>query len=261
MMAAVISSSSRTTAPAIAFGDLLDLARWRSRSPRSVCEACQTINPGSRLYCKGCTGKLPAYYAASENAALKRAARQGLVPIHARRMPLASGCMGAFLIAVAAFTGLPLIESSPPEASAEQVVLQPLAPVALPEQAAVPLAVQPEPVSTAHAVIETAADTALSAAEEEEDEAVGGSPAERRARKAVAVRRQAQSPQPQPQHLAASQSASAQLARCDEMNFFARAMCVNRTCAQPGAARASSCAQPIRQRRLDEARRNPTLVG
>ncbi|WP_218509186.1 hypothetical protein [Variovorax sp. dw_308] len=258
MMAAAMSSPSRTSAPAIAFGDVLDLARWRSRSPRSVCEACQTINLGSRRYCKGCTGRLPAYYTTSENAALQQAARHGLVatPTQARRRPLASGCMGAFLIAVAAIAGLPLIESSPTDASAERAVLQPLAPIALQDQVAVPVTVQPEPTTHA-AAIEAVPEPAFSAAEEE-DETIADSPVERPSRKAAMVRRQAVSP---PQHVPGTQSASAQLARCDEMNFFARAMCVNRTCAQPSAARATSCAQPIRQRRLDEARRNPTLVG
>jgi hypothetical protein len=258
MMAAAISSPSRTSAPAIAFGDLLDLARWRSQSPRSVCEACQTINLGSRRYCKGCTGRLPAYYATSENAALQQAARQGLVATQARRKPLVSGCMGAFLIAVATIAGLPLIESSPTNATTERAVLQPLAPIALQEQVAVPVTVQPEP--TIHAAVEAAPEPQSSAAEEEEEAIVADSPVERPSKRAALVRRQAVSP---PQHvpLPGTQSASAQLARCDEMNFFARAMCVNRTCAQPSAARASSCAQPIRQRRLDEARRNPTLVG
>ncbi|MEJ8855557.1 hypothetical protein WKW79_13310 [Variovorax robiniae] len=252
MMAVAISPSSRTSTPGIAFGDLLDLARWGSRAPRSVCEACQTINLASRRYCKGCTGKLPAYYATSEPPS---ASAQGPVPIKARRIPLASSCMGAFLIIIAAAAGIPLGESSPSASPAQRAMLQPLAPVELPEQAAVPVTVQPEP--TTHAMVESAPEPAFSATEEEEEESIAESPAERPSRKAAAVRRQAAAPQ----HAPSSQSASAQLARCDEMNFFARAMCVNRTCAQPGAARASSCAQPIRQRRLDEARRNPTLVG
>ncbi|MET0541860.1 MAG: hypothetical protein ABWZ88_08895 [Variovorax sp.] len=261
MMAAAISSSSRTSAPSIAFGDLLDLASWRSRSPRSVCEACQTINPGSRRYCKGCTGKLPAYYATGQRAAAQGGSTPGHALIHARRMPTASGCMGAFLIAVAAFAGLPLMESDPPDATTvEHAMLQPLAPVTLEEQAAVPVTIQSEPATT-HAIVDSTSESVASAAEEEEEEAIAESPVERPARKTVAVRRQAVQPQSQPQHVAAAQSASAQLARCDEMNFFAKAMCVNRTCAQPSAARASSCAQPIRQRRLDEARRNPTLAG
>jgi len=250
-------TSPRTSGSAIAFGDLLDLAPWRSQSPRSVCEACQTINLGSRRYCKGCTGKLPAYYATNGPTASQPTNTQGGSPLQARRVPtMASGCMGALLIVVAAATGFPLSESAPSEpAVVERAVLQPLAPVALPAQAPVPMALQPEP--TTHAIVEALPEPGLSAAEEDDEETVAEAPVERPQRKVAAVRTQ----RPPTQHAPGVQSASAQLAKCDEMNFFARAMCVNRTCAEPSAARASSCAQPIRQRRLDEARRNPTLVG
>ena len=63
MMAATLPAARNTGPAAIAFGDLLDLLRLGSQSPRSVCEACKTINLGTRRFCKGCTGKLPAYFA------------------------------------------------------------------------------------------------------------------------------------------------------------------------------------------------------
>ncbi len=51
------------------------------------------------------------------------------------------------------------------------------------------------------------------------------------------------------------------LAACRSQGFFARAICINTRCAEPGASRFGQCRQALRQRKIDEARRNPTLVG
>jgi hypothetical protein len=51
------------------------------------------------------------------------------------------------------------------------------------------------------------------------------------------------------------------VAGCSGGNFFSRAICVNSRCADPKAARLGACREAVRQRRIDEARRNPTLVG
>lgn len=51
------------------------------------------------------------------------------------------------------------------------------------------------------------------------------------------------------------------LAACRDQVFFARAICINTRCAEPGASRFGQCRQALRQRKIDEARRNPTLVG
>jgi hypothetical protein len=51
------------------------------------------------------------------------------------------------------------------------------------------------------------------------------------------------------------------LAQCTGLNFILRAVCTNNRCAQPSARRSQQCAEPLRQRRLDEARRNPLLLG
>ena len=48
----------------VVFGSLFDLARLRAGSGSAeVCEACNTINMGSARWCKGCSHKLPAFYA------------------------------------------------------------------------------------------------------------------------------------------------------------------------------------------------------
>ena len=53
-----------TSQSVIGFATLVDLARLRLGAPSSeICDVCNTINVGSRLYCKGCSHKLPAFYA------------------------------------------------------------------------------------------------------------------------------------------------------------------------------------------------------
>ena len=48
----------------VAFGSLVDLARLRTGALQAeICDACNTINKGSARYCKGCSHKLPAFYA------------------------------------------------------------------------------------------------------------------------------------------------------------------------------------------------------
>jgi len=51
------------------------------------------------------------------------------------------------------------------------------------------------------------------------------------------------------------------LAACDRGNVFARAICINRRCAEPDIAQSGQCREAVRQRRIDEARRDPTLAG
>ncbi|MBT2301229.1 hypothetical protein J7E70_12235 [Variovorax paradoxus] len=51
------------------------------------------------------------------------------------------------------------------------------------------------------------------------------------------------------------------LAKCTGLSFIFHAVCTNYACAQPSARRSPQCAEPLRQRRLDEARRNPLQLG
>jgi len=51
------------------------------------------------------------------------------------------------------------------------------------------------------------------------------------------------------------------LAACSNSNFFSRAICVNTVCADPKTAHLGQCRDAIRQRQIDEARRNPNLMG
>ena len=62
---------SRPTTPrAVAFGSLVDLARLQVGTPSAeICDACNTINMGGACYCKCCSHKLPAFYAAPKDNA------------------------------------------------------------------------------------------------------------------------------------------------------------------------------------------------
>jgi len=57
------------------------------------------------------------------------------------------------------------------------------------------------------------------------------------------------------------QQGGSPLAACSGYSFIARAVCVNKSCAQPRAAQHAECKQANRQRRIDENRRNPVLMG
>ncbi len=59
----------------------------------------------------------------------------------------------------------------------------------------------------------------------------------------------------------AAHSGADPTASCNGEMFLLRAMCLNRQCAEPQNAAHSRCIGVVRQRRIDEARRNPTLVG
>jgi len=80
--------------------------------------------------------------------------------------------------------------------------------------------------------------------------------AERDLQKTTPVR-----PRPAPSHSALHAQQGGPLAACSGYSFIARAVCVNRSCAQPKAAQHAECRQANRQRRIDESRRNPVLMG
>jgi len=54
-----------TNPPDVAFGSLMDLALARTDlGSTEICEACSTVNRGPARFCKACSHKLPAFYAA-----------------------------------------------------------------------------------------------------------------------------------------------------------------------------------------------------
>ncbi|MBT2304212.1 hypothetical protein J7E70_27640 [Variovorax paradoxus] len=66
--AAVFVAETKEPSSSIAFGNLIDLARLQAGTSTEICEACSTINTGSARFCKCCSHKLPAFYAANRNS-------------------------------------------------------------------------------------------------------------------------------------------------------------------------------------------------
>lgn len=67
--AAIFPVESPVRSNDIAFGSIVDLARIQIWSPSAeVCDACNTINARSARFCKCCSHKLPAFYAAENGA-------------------------------------------------------------------------------------------------------------------------------------------------------------------------------------------------
>lgn len=263
MAAAAIPFSNRPgPAAGVAFGSLLDLARFRrGRVAVEVCDACQTINPSSAKFCKACAGKMPAFYAALERG---EPAPQPVV-VHGlawrgRNVTWITLALWGAVVAVALFQAFGPRRMDPPAMGEQQPasaspVLQPVARVDEPAsgRAAGPLdshaprieaARQEPPAAEAHQATPEIPGATAPAAD-------AGPP--KPLRKAVPTR-------------AASSAvyrsgSSSPLARCSGRNFFARAVCMNNVCAQRSMSRSPQCAETVRQRRLDEARRNPKLLG
>ena len=62
---AIWLSDTAVAQSAVAYASLVDLARLRfGSSTFEICDVCNTVNVGSAHYCKGCSHKLLAFYAA-----------------------------------------------------------------------------------------------------------------------------------------------------------------------------------------------------
>ena len=80
MASASVASAGTSPSSEVVFGNLLDLVVVRTGAmPAEICEACSTINLGSSRFCKGCSHKLPAFYAESAGAQVLHAGQQGLI--------------------------------------------------------------------------------------------------------------------------------------------------------------------------------------
>jgi len=259
-MAAVAIPFSERPGPAagVAFGSLLDLARFHGEPAEGeICEACQTLNACHARFCKGCDGKLPAYFATVDgethssplmsagDAEARRSryavfalvglwgtvAAVALVLAHGPRnagvpsRPLEHAALPAPIERAVALV-------DPPAAAETARVAQGLVPVA-----ATPSDAQPP------AALEPVADDPIEAPAINPR---GARPSSPPAAKSGAVR---------------SAGAPAALAQCGGLNFFARAVCMNNLCARPQMRRSAQCAETVRQQRLGEARRNPKLLG
>lgn len=228
-----------------AFGGVIDLSRMLLHSGPSstvVCETCRTINRDSALFCKGCAGKLPAFYAAGA-AADHASHAPGIVDERAPTiLTLAISVLGftAALATMLALLGLWYGGGTTVEPSPASTAISPPAVTPVPAPSVVSVALPPMG-SSLHAAASNEGPAAAAPAEGARKASMQAP--ERRA--AASFRRSAPSP----------------LASCDGLNFIARAVCVNNRCAQPAGARHPQCQQPLRQRRQDEARRNLFLIN
>ncbi|OUL99524.1 hypothetical protein [Variovorax sp. JS1663] len=245
--ATVVIPERQRPAATVAFGSLFDLARLRRQPAEAeVCEACQTINARHACFCKGCDGKLPAYFAAVEaGTPVSPPATDGDPEERRSRIAIvALVVLWGTVTAVAALQAhgpRPADPGTPFEQAAVAAPGERLsAPVGIELAAAAEHAAQPS-----HPAPSVETPRELSAA------APGADAADSRP-----VRKATPASVRPTRNLAGGPAA-----RCDGRNFFARAVCMNNQCARPDARRSPQCAETVRQARLGEARRNPKLAG
>lgn len=256
MIAAFAAFADPLSPAPVAYGSLSDFARFRGdRSGAEICDACSTLNSCHASFCKGCAGKLPAYYATTvhgeaEAPAHRRDRGARFVALRARGFVLAMLWVLPMILMVLAAFGLWLTGPSTAGTLVSEHARAPVVGDVPPAQPA-----QPQPrieltQAEAGASFDRIGTLESPVPRSAQNEAGPKSPrafAPMRARAAasVLVRGAARGPQ----------------ARCDGLNFFSHAICMNNACAQPVAGRSAQCVEARHQRRLDEARRDPTLLG
>ena len=235
-------------------GDLVEMWVRREPSDFAACEFCQTVNHQSDARCRTCGCPLPVHD--ETDPAPEPIAVRGPAAPAAAAKPLTNVMRMALLPPLLLFAGFAgwyqwrLPGTAPPAAIAAAVA----APAPAPRHAA------PRPSRLAAgdlglsagevALVSRSGPPAVAAGEE-------AAPAQAAAADGTAPTR--------PRKVAAQSSASRAernpLAACSGSNFFARAICVNSRCADPRSAHLGQCREAIRQRQIDEARRNPSLMG
>jgi hypothetical protein len=255
--AVVVFPERQRPAATVAFGNLLDLARLHRATAEAeveveVCEACQTINAPHAYFCKGCDGKLPAYFAAVDAGTLAAVPAEASDP-EERRSRFAVFALVALWGTV---TVVALLQAQGPRPSPVAPQALAVAPAAAERTAAraEPAPVERDRAEVVHRPVALAEETPRQAR-------VPAAAAVPRAEAAASRPLRRPSP-PAPVRVARSGAmAGNPVARCEGLNFFARAVCMNNQCARPDARRSPQCAETVRQARLGEARRNPKLAG
>ncbi len=237
-----------------------------------VCSACQTINRYSATVCKGCAGKLPAFYTAAgaghTSSASGAVGARAWVVRGARAFTVPARWVTVVWVAVALITlfgafGLwyAMYSSAAGRAVPAQTSLQAIEAAAAPSlpPSALPAA---RPTLTADALKSVAPPTGAVVNMPVEAPSSNSRQAVRAPTQARSdLQRRAWSPPAEPRAVSVRHVETGPLAMCRDLPFIARAVCTNNYCAQRPNARHPQCAEPVRQRRLDEARRNPTLLN
>ncbi|VTU37800.1 hypothetical protein [Variovorax sp. RA8] len=257
--AAFVFPERQRPMPAVAFGSVLDLVRWRSELAQAeVCEACRTINACHAHFCKGCDGKLPAYFATVDGETHPSPLMTGDVAEARRSRYAVFALVGLWgtVAAVALFlahgprdTGVP---SRPLEHAALPARIERVVALVDPPAAA-------ETTRIAQSLMPVAATPTDGPPQLPTPGGATTNPVPESLPTARVVR--ASSPSAAKPGPVRSVGVESPVARCGGLNFVARAVCMNNQCARPDMRRSAQCVETVRQQRLDEARRNPKLMG
>jgi hypothetical protein len=266
--------------PSQAFGGVLELSQLlmttSNDSKPVVCTECRTINLASAKLCKGCDGKLPAYYAASDaggdttpDPKVSRAepAPEPRVRTYVKRFAPWSTVMWAAVVLVGFYVAFGLWYAF--YSASTRMPSQPLAASVSAPKAVVhaPISAQtPEPNAVRAADALNVTLQSAPAANHVPPEAAPAVPQMvvapvRVARADLPRAAPSASSPPRPTPASYARGGSDPLAMCRGRDPFTRAICMNNSCAQRASASHPGCADVLRQRRLDEARRNPTLLN
>lgn len=243
--------------PVVAFGSLLDLMRLRSEPAQAeVCEACQTINARHARFCKGCDGKLPAYFATVDGEPHPSPLMMG----HDARARSSRYALFALVGLWGTVTAVALFLAHGPRDAG--VPSRPLQHAALPApiERAVAFVDPPAAAETtrlAQGVVPVTATPTEAPPPLPTPEAATTKPVPESPRR---VARTFSPPAAKPGPVR-SASVESPVARCGGLNFVSRAVCMNNQCARPEMRRSAQCVETVRQQRLDEARRNPKLMA
>ncbi|MDB5732019.1 MAG: hypothetical protein JWQ03_1914 [Variovorax sp.] len=260
-----------------AFGNLTDLSKMLFQQGRSsvICRACFTINSDSRKFCKGCEGKLPTFYA--NGGARDTSCGAGVTEPAAMAPPwlsrgsldrLAPWLGGGVVLVLAALLWntdrfSPDTQQPAPAMSKAFSLLAARSVTPANEADAVPspaggTSSSRQTFALAEVLLPPAADGAVTS------RSVMGAATNTTRREAPVdpPLRKARAPlmNPRPVTSGFRRVVASPLASCEGLNFFSKAICMNNRCAQQVAAHRPQCMKVVQQRRLDEARRNPTLL-
>ena len=260
----------RRSSPQVVFGGPIGISRLflsRSGSMPVVCNDCQTLNGRAAKMCRGCAAKLPAYYAA---AMTESAGSSSTPPVDetARHPPLkghwlttAGASIGAIAMLVSFGWVFERHEATPAQHTTFMSAPLPPEATASSNRALLPLQVgglsfaDARPISLVSFSDEASAGRAAARPQRPEG-------AHSRVSESYGMPRHGPAPAlpaPGRGRDVAHGTAKDPAALCQSYSFVAKAICMTNSCAQPGMANHAQCRQVLAQRRVDEARRNPTL--
>jgi hypothetical protein len=280
-MSAIRHSDAGPTTPlgSVTYGQvgiLLELMLRGERTHFSKCDFCQSLNHRSATRCQGCHGRLTASYTEPASAIEDAAARRPLAePRQVREF--ANLALWVLAMPLLLFVGFLLWQqahgrhAAPVDVREARAATSNAAPTASGAPAVAAAVVAPPaaasvPSSEAQAVV--SAPAALAAQAPVMPSATMSAAA---AAEAAAVPMPADpaavaeplKPRPSRSRMAsaAARAGYDPTAACEGESFFFRAICVNRRCAEAQNAHNPRCFDAVRQRRIDEARRNPTMMS